>query len=296
MQKLAKEEEVTYTLHLDEIDKKLLDIILQNLDKQEYKSAIMELTPGVGGQEAMLFVKDLYNMYVGYLEYLGLQYDVMELDITDNNGLRKVSILINGSNILDKLKYEIGIHRVQRVPATERQGRLHTSTASVVVLPEPTDVQIELPNKDLKIEAKKASGAGGQHVNTTNSAIRVLHIPTGTVVTCQMDRSQIKNREWALRKLRILLYEDQMNKQLENSTNLRKKQEGMKLRSDRIRTYNYTQNRVTDHRLSADGTIHNLKVFMEGGAGLEELVNRLRKDSQAKILLEIVQNLESQLK
>ena len=295
MDKLVKEEELMYMLKLVQIDEKLLDAIIQNLGTENYENVILEIAPGVGGQEAMLFAKDLFEMYLGYVSYLGLNYEVLELDNSDQGGIRKAVIAIQSSKAYEKLRYEGGVHRVQRIPATERTGRLHTSTASVAVLPEPKNLEITLEDKDLRIETKKASGAGGQHVNTTDSAIRVTHIPTGTIVTCQMDRSQIKNKEWALMRLKSILYEQQLDKQVSFTVSLRRKQMGMRSRNEKIRTYNYNQDRITDHRIP-NGTMHHLKEFLNGGQALEELEDKLHKDMQQKILLEIVQKAESELK
>ncbi|KOC64768.1 Peptide chain release factor 1-like, mitochondrial [Habropoda laboriosa] len=295
MKDLAKEEESLYKQQLLEVDEKIINIILQHLGGGYYDNVIMEVVPGVGGQEAMIFVQDLFNMYIGYLDYLGFTYEIMELLECEPNGLRKASLLISDSKAFEKLQYESGVHRVQRVPATEKSGRLHTSTAVVTIIPEPKDVEIQLEEKDLKIEAKKASGPGGQHVNSTNSAIRITHLPTGKVVTCHTDRSQIKNKKLALMKLKSLLYEEQMNEHDSIISEMRKKQMGSKLRNEKIRTYNFNQDRVTDHRIS-NGTMHNLKDFMRDGVGLEELEDRLNKDMSQKTLLEIIEKTDSQLK
>jgi len=294
MKKLAEEEETLYKGQLNELDKRLLDTILANICKESYNSIIVEIIAGVGGQEAMLFVKDLFDMYMGYVKYLGLNCEVIDMEMTDNNGLRHVSVIISGDEVF-KFRHEGGVHRVQRIPATEKMGRIHTSTASVAILPAPSDVEIMIDNKDLKIETKRASGAGGQHVNTTDSAVRITHTPSGFVVNCQMHRSQGKNREMAMMKLRSMLYEEQLNKQTSFATELRRKQMGLGFRNEKIRTYNYNQNRVTDHRLQK-GTLHNLVGFMQGGALLEELENKLQQDIQKKMLLEVIRKLETQLK
>lgn len=295
MKKLAKEEELMYQQELTEIDQELLDVILQTVGAENYENVIMEIVPGVGGQEAMLFAMDLFNMYIHYLNYLEFKHEVMELSYSDIYGLRKAVILISDSKAYEKLKYEGGVHRVQRIPSTEKGGRMHTSTAVVTIFPEPRDVDIELQEKDLKIEAKRASGAGGQHVNTTNSAIRITHIPTGISVTCQTDRSQIQNKKVALMKLKSVLYQEQLDKQESFISDLRKKQIGTKLRNEKIRTYNFSQDRVTDHRIS-NGTMHNLKGFLKDGTSLVELQDRLYKDMQKQTLLEIIKKTESQLK
>ncbi|XP_070172503.1 peptide chain release factor 1-like, mitochondrial [Polyergus mexicanus] len=294
MKRLAEEEEALYKEQLNKLDERLLDNILINICKESYDSVIVEITAGVGGQEAMLFVKDLYDMYMGYAKYLGLTCEVIDMETNDNNGIRHLSVMMSGDETY-KLQYEGGVHRVQRVPTTERLGRVHTSTASVAILPAPSKVQIAIDEKDLKVETKRASGAGGQHVNTTDSAVRILHLPSGLSVSCQVNRSQIKNKEMAMTKLRCILYEQQLNKQTTFISKLRQKQMGMRLRNEKVRTYNYNQDRVTDHRLQ-NGTFYNLPVFMQGGAVLEKLEERLHKDMQMKTLLEVINKLETQLK
>ncbi|CAK9822578.1 Peptide chain release factor 1-like, mitochondrial [Anthophora retusa] len=262
METLAKEEESLYKEQLLEIDDKIINTILQHLNTGHYDNVFMEIVPGIGGQEAMIFTLDLFNMYK--------------------------------NKAFEKLQHECGVHRVQRTPATEKMGRVHTSTAVVTVTPEPKNVDIQLDEKDLKIDAKRATGAGGQHVNTTNSAIRITHIPTGKSVTCQSNKSQIKNKELALIKLKSLLYEEQLNNQDSLISEMRKKQMGRRLRNEKIRTYNFKQDRVTDHRIP-NGTVHHLNNFFEG-VGLEELTGRLNRDMKQKILLEIIEKTDSQLK
>lgn len=296
MKTLAKEEESLYKEQLLEIDEKIINTILQDLNTGHYDNVFMEIVPGVGGQEAMIFALDLFNMYKKYFDYLGFQYEVVELLESDTTtGLRKASLLIFDSKAFEKLQHESGVHRVQRIPATEKMGRVHTSTAVVTITPEPKNVDIQLDEKDLKIEAKRASGAGGQHVNTTDSAIRITHIPTGKAVTCQTNRSQIQNKKLALIKLKSLLYQEQLNNQDSLISEMRKKQMGRKLRNEKIRTYNFKQDRVTDHRIP-NGTIHHLNSFLEEGVGLEKLAGRLNRDMQQKILLEIIEKTDSQLK
>lgn len=290
MKKLAEEEEALYKEQLSELDERLLDTILTNMYKDFYNNIIVEITAGVGGQEAMLFVKDLYNMYIGYAKYLDLDHEVIDMDMTDNKGIRHVSIMISGDQA-DRFQHEGGVHRVQRIPATEKLGRIHTSTASVAILPVPSEIQIAINEKDLKIETKRASGAGGQHVNTTDSAVRITHIPSGLSVTCQVERSQDKNKNMAMQKLRSILYERQLNKQISFTSELRQKQMGMRGRNEKIRTYNYNQDRVTDHRLGQNGTLYNLMEFMQGGAALKELDHRLYKHIRMKTLLEIIKKL-----
>ncbi|KAL0134725.1 hypothetical protein PUN28_001480 [Cardiocondyla obscurior] len=295
MEKLVAEEEALYIKQLNELDERLLDEILANLYKESYSSIIIELTAGVGGQEAMLFVKDLYNMYIGYSKYLGLNAEVIDIEFTDNMGIRHASIAISGAQ-LDKFRYEGGVHRVQRVPVTERLGRVHTSTVSVAVLPVPSEIQITINEKDLKIETKRSSGAGGQHVNTTDSAVRITHLPSKLSASCETQRSQVKNKKVAMDKLKSLLYQQQLNKQTSFLSELRQKQMGMGFRNEKIRTYNYNQDRVTDHRLDQNGTLYNLTEFMQGGAALEKLENKLYDEIRKKTLLEIIKKLKTQLK
>ncbi|XP_015587900.1 peptide chain release factor 1-like, mitochondrial [Cephus cinctus] len=291
MKKLADEEQSTYKAQLLELDNKLLDVILLNLGKQGYNDIVLEITAGVGGQEAMLFAAELFDMYLGYIYYLGFTHSIAEQDISSTGGIRHASILISGEAAFDKLKYEGGVHRVQRIPYTEKSGRVHTSTVSVAVLPQVSEIEVALDEKDLKIETKRASGAGGQHVNTTDSAVRILHIPTGIAVECQSDRSQLKNKETALTRLRTKIYEKQLNEQMASTSEMRRRQMGLGNRNEKIRTYNYNQDRITDHRIS-NGTLHNLKGFLQGGEALEDLQMRLQDDLQKNILLEAIKDVE----
>ncbi|KYN19718.1 PREDICTED: peptide chain release factor 1-like, mitochondrial [Trachymyrmex cornetzi] len=292
IKKLAEEETMMYKEQLNELDERLLHMILTNMYKDFYSNIIIEITAGVGGQEAMLFVKDLYDMYIGYAKYLDLDHEVIDIEMTDNKGIRHASIMISGDQA-DKFQHEGGVHRVQRVPATEKSGRVHTSTASVAILPVPSEIQIMINEKDLKIETKRSSGAGGQHVNTTDSAVRITHLPSGLSVTCQVHRSQGKNKEMAMDKLRSILYEQQLNKQTSFTSKLRQRQMGMGFRNEKIRTYNYNQDRVTDHRLGQNGTFNNLIEFMQGGVALEELEDRLYNHVRIETLFEVIKKLES---
>ncbi|XP_043273934.1 peptide chain release factor 1-like, mitochondrial [Venturia canescens] len=291
MKKLGEEEYSSYADELESLDEELLNCLLQNMGKESCNDVILELKIGAGGQEAMLFAKDLLEMYMGYLDYLGFSHEVIHQDslVTTSGagGIRNASIAISGDRALEVLRHEAGVHRVQRIPETEKSGRMHTSTVSVMIIPQPTDIEVNIEDKDLRIETKRASGAGGQHVNTTDSAVRITHLPTGISVESQSDRSQIKNRRIALLRLRTIIYEKQLNEQRETSTKLRKKQMGLGNRNEKIRTYNFNQDRITDHRIS-DGTMHNLKRFLEGGCDLEELQIKLQKALQMKMLQDIV--------
>ncbi|XP_018357174.1 PREDICTED: peptide chain release factor 1-like, mitochondrial isoform X2 [Trachymyrmex septentrionalis] len=294
IKKLAEEETMLYKEQLNELDERLLHMILTTMYKDFYSNIIIEITAGVGGKEAMLFVKDLYDMYIGYAKYLDLDHEVIDIQMADK-GIRHASIMISGDQI-NKFQHEGGVHRVQRIPATEKSGRVHTSTASVAILPVPSEIQIMINENDLKIDTKRASGAGGQHVNTTDSAVRITHLPSGLSVTCQVHRSQGSNKKMAMDKLRSILYEQQLNKQTSFTSKLRQKQMGMGFRNEKIRTYNYNQNRVTDHRLGQNGTFNNLIEFMQGGVALEELEDRLYNHVQIETLLEVIKKLESQSK
>uniref|UniRef100_A0A0P4VWY9 Prokaryotic-type class I peptide chain release factors domain-containing protein n=1 Tax=Scylla olivacea TaxID=85551 RepID=A0A0P4VWY9_SCYOL len=285
MQDMAREE-------LKEIKEKLVDLqeeVFSALIPEEVmdgRNVVVEVSAGVGGQEAMLFCQEVFNMYLSYALHRGWEEEVTDYETTDIGGLRHGSLVLSGDSVYSSLKYEGGIHRVQRVPKTEKAGRVHTSTVSVAVLPQPTEIDIQLLDKDLKIETKRASGAGGQHVNTTDSAVRILHLPTGLAVESQNERSQQRNREQCLRKLRALLYQQQLEQDTQKYNSSRKLQVGAKGRSEKIRTYNFPQDRVTDHRLGI--TVHNLVDFMSGSEHFHALVIQLVKEGQRETLQEII--------
>ncbi|KAL1110283.1 hypothetical protein AAG570_008360 [Ranatra chinensis] len=225
----------------------------------------------------MLFAKTLYDMYCSYIEHKGWHYYIAEEDLSQLGGIRHVSLLVEGPNAYSHLKFESGVHRVQRVPSTEKSGRVHTSTVTVAVIPQPEDVDVSFNEKDLVIETKRSSGAGGQHVNTTDSAVRITHLPSGVVVECQTERSQIKNKAIALARLKAKLYQQQLDEKNNIVRCTRKSQIGIGARSDKIRTYNFNQDRITDHRLSCN--IHNLPEFVKGGSLLDQLINNLMATS-----------------
>ena len=231
-------------------------------DSADSKNVIMEIRAGTGGDEAAIFAGDLYRMYSRYAEENGLKISVMDVNTSEAGGYKEVVFSVEGENAYKTLKYESGTHRVQRVPETETQGRVHTSAATVAVLAEVEDVDIEIKNEDLKIDTYRAQGAGGQHVNTTDSAIRITHIPTGTVVQCQDERSQHKNKAAAMRVLRARIYEEQQAAIDAEQAEARRSQVGSGDRSEKIRTYNYPQNRLTDHRINL--TLYKLDRVMEG--------------------------------
>lgn len=249
-------------------------------DSSDSKNVIMEIRAGTGGDEAALFAGDLYRMYSRYAESHGLRISVIDVSPSEAGGYKEVIFSIEGEMVYKKLKYESGTHRVQRVPATETQGRIHTSAATVAVLAEAEEVDIEIKNEDLRIDTYRSSGSGGQHVNTTDSAIRITHIPTGVVVQCQDERSQHKNKAKALRVLRSKLYEAQQMQIESEQAASRRSQVGSGDRSEKIRTYNYPQNRLTDHRINL--TLYKLDRVMEGD--LEEIFDALGEhDAELKI-------------
>ncbi|MBQ7031982.1 MAG: peptide chain release factor 1 [Bacilli bacterium] len=229
---------------------KELEILLVPKDENDGKNVIMEIRGAAGGDEANIFAGDLFRMYSYYAEEMGWKIEVLNSIEGTSGGFSQIECMIKGTNVYSKLKYESGSHRVQRVPATETQGRVHTSTATVLVMPEVEDVDIEIKESDLKIDVFHSSGAGGQSVNTANSAVRITHVPTGVVVGCQTERSQLRNKENAMRLLRIKLHDEMKQKQEQEVGATRKTKIGTGDRSEKIRTYNYPQNRVTDHRIN----------------------------------------------
>jgi peptide chain release factor 1 len=231
-------------------------------DPNEDRDAIIEIRAGTGGEEAALFASDLYRMYQRYAEANGLKIEPLEGSPSELGGLREMIFRVSGESVFRKLRYESGVHRVQRVPATEAQGRVHTSTATVAVLPEAEEVDLELKPDEVRIEVCRAGGPGGQGVNTTDSAVQVLHIPTGMIVRCQDGRSQQKNKERALQILRSRLLEQKQREEAEKYAAQRKSQVGTGDRSEKIRTYNFKENRITDHRINL--TVYNLDSYMEG--------------------------------
>jgi peptide chain release factor 1 len=240
-------------------------------DPDEDKSIIVEIRAGAGGSEAALFVGDLYRMYTRFAERNGWKYEVLGSNPTGLGGYKEVVFEINGGKVWRCFKFERGAHRVQRVPETEASGRVHTSAATVAVLPEAEEVDVEIKTEDLRIDTYRASGAGGQHINKTDSAIRITHLPTGLVVACQDERSQIKNRAKAFKVLRAKIYEQRVLEHEKRLSNERKQQIGSGNRSEKIRTYNFPQNRITDHRIGY--SVYNIAEVMDGN--LSELINKL---------------------
>ena len=251
------------------------------VDEADKRSAILEIRPGTGGDEAGLFASDLLNMYKRYAENKGWTFEVIEEQISDVGGIKELTAHINGTNVFSKLKYESGVHRVQRVPTTESAGRVHTSAATVAVLPEAEEVDVNIASTDIRIDTMRASGAGGQHVNTTDSAVRITHIPTGIVVV-SAEKSQHRNREIAMQVLRSRLYDLERKKIDDERSADRKTQVGGGDRSERIRTYNFPQGRISDHRINL--TLYKLDQILAGD--LDEFIDALTTDSQARLLLE----------
>jgi len=257
-----------------------LKLLLLPKDPNEGKNVILEIRAGTGGDEAALFAGDLYRMYMRFAERNGWRVEIMSQSEGSSGGFKEIVVGIEGKDVYSRLKYEAGVHRVQRVPATESQGRIHTSAATVAVLAEADDVDVRVEDKDLRIDTMRSSGAGGQHVNTTDSAVRITHMPTNIVVFCQDERSQIKNKAKAMKLLRAKLLEVEQTKQREAEASQRKAMVGSGDRSEKIRTYNFPQDRVTDHRIGL--TKHNLPSIMDGDLG--DIVAALRAYDQAEAL------------
>lgn len=260
-----------------------LKLMLVPKDPRDSKNILLEIRAGTGGDEAGLFAADLFRMYSKYAESKRWKVEIMDSNATGVGGIKEIIASIQGKGAYSRLKYESGTHRVQRVPATETSGRIHTSAATVAVLPEAEEVDLKIEEKDLRVDTYCSSGPGGQGVNTTYSAVRIVHIPTGLIVQCQDSRSQIKNREKALKVLRSRLYELELESQEKERAEERKSQVGSGDRSERIRTYNYPQNRVTDHRINL--TLHKLPSILEGE--LDELIDSLNTHFQAEKLKEV---------
>ena len=277
MREMLQEEISDLTTREEELEREI-QILLLPKDPNDDKNVFVEIRGGAGGDEAALFAANLFRMYTRYAENNRWTVELMSANETDIGGFKEVVFMIKGNGAYSKLKYESGVHRVQRVPDTESSGRIHTSTATVAVLPEVDDVEIEINEKDLKIDVFRASGNGGQCVNTTDSAVRMTHLPTGLVVSCQDEKSQLKNKEKALKILRARLYEQAEAERNAGIAEDRKSQVGTGDRSERIRTYNYPQGRVTDHRIGL--TLYKLETFLNGD--IDEVVNALITADQAE--------------
>ena len=279
-------------MELDEAKEKLetlseqLKILLLPKDPNDDRNVIVEIRGGAGGEESALFSAVLYRMYTMYAEKRGYRVEVVNMNETELGGYKEISFMIEGDGAYSRFKYESGVHRVQRVPETESQGRVHTSTTTVAVLPEAEDVELEIDPKDLKIDTFRSSGAGGQHINKTSSAIRSTHLPTGTVVECQDERSQYKNKDKALKVLKSRLLKEKQDKQASEIAADRKSQVGTGDRSERIRTYNYPQGRLTDHRIGL--TLYKLEDILNGN--LDEVIDALITADRAEKLKESMES------
>jgi peptide chain release factor 1 len=283
MKALAEQELAEHRERLPELGEHM-QVLLLPQDAADQKNAILEIRAGTGGDEAALFAADLYRMYQRYAELRGWKVEALQVSETDLNGVKEAQVLISGVDVFARLKFESGVHRVQRVPETESSGRIHTSAATVAVLPEAEDIDVELDEKDLRVDVYRASGPGGQSVNTTDSAVRISHLPTGIVVTQQDEKSQHKNRAKALKILRSRLYDLERERAHAERAEQRRGQVGSGDRSERVRTYNFPQGRVTDHRINL--TLHKLdRVLM--GESLDEVIDGLIAEDQANRLAEI---------
>jgi peptide chain release factor 1 len=280
MADMAKEEIKSIEEQIPALEEEIKLLLLPK-DPNDDRNIIVELRAGTGGDEAALFVGDLFEAYTRYADLKGWKIELMSTSPSDMGGFKEVIALIKGDKVYSKLKYEGGVHRVQRVPATESQGRVHTSAITVAIMPEVEDVEIVISENDLKIDVMRSSGCGGQSVNTTDSAVRITHLPTGIVVTNQDQKSQHKNKEKAMKVLKARLYDIQMQEAMQKDSASRAAQVGSGDRSARIRTYNYPQNRITDHRISL--TLYRLEEIMEGG-GFDDIIEPLITDHQAKIV------------
>ena len=279
MLEMAEEDLAQVTIEKQKAESDLKLLLLPK-DPRDERNVIVEIRAGTGGEEAALFSTDLFRMYSRYAEEKKWKVEILSSNLTGKGGFKEVIFNITGKGVYSKLKYEGGTHRVQRVPDTESQGRIHTSAVTVAILPEVEDVDIKINPSDIKIDVYRASGPGGQSVNTTDSAVRLTFVPTGMIVTCQDEKSQHKNREKAMKVLRARLYDEEQKKAHDEQDSERKQQVGSGDRSERIRTYNYPQERVTDHRIGL--TLHKLSAIMEGA--MEEVIDALTLHFQSEAL------------
>jgi len=279
MQEMVKQEREKLSSQSQELEEQIRVLLLPK-DPLDEKNVIMEIRAGAGGDEASLFAGDLYRMYTRYAEGQGWKAEILSANYSDTGGYKEVIFLLEGQGVYSKLKFESGVHRVQRIPTTESAGRIHTSTATVAVLPEAEEVEVSINPNDLRIDIYCSSGPGGQCVNTTQSAVRITHLPTGIIASCQDEKSQLKNKEKALRVLRARILEKAQEEASGEQASERRSQVGTGDRSERIRTFNFPQGRVTDHRINL--TLHRLESILEGD--LEEIIQALNSSDQAERL------------
>ena len=279
LKKMALEEIANLSKEKEELEQELIVSLLPK-DPNDEKNIVMEIRAGTGGEEAALFAADLFRMYAKYAEMNHWHVEILTQHLTGVGGFKEIIALIEGKGVYSKLKYESGVHRVQRVPVTESQGRIHTSAVTVAVLPEAEEVEVEIDPKDLRIDVYRASGPGGQHVNKTDSAVRITHLPTGIVTTCQDEKSQHKNKAKAMKVLRARLFDLQRQRQQEEISQKRRSQVGTGDRSERVRTYNFPQGRITEHRIGL--TLYKLEEVLEGNVG--EIIDSLIAHYQAEVL------------
>ncbi|MDR1326480.1 MAG: peptide chain release factor 1 [Treponema sp.] len=279
MRELAKEELRELELRLQDVEDRLKFLLIPR-DPLDEKNIIMEIRAGTGGEEAALFAADLFRMYSRFAETRGWKFETMSSNETELGGLKEIIFSISGNNVYENLRYESGVHRVQRVPATEASGRIHTSAVTVAVLPEADETEIDIRPEDLRIDVMRAGGPGGQCVNTTDSAVRIIHLPSGITVHCQDEKSQIKNKAKAMRILRARIYEMEAAKAAAERAEARKTQVGSGDRSERIRTYNFPQNRLTDHRINL--TLYKLDLIIQGDVA--ELFDSLKLSAREELL------------
>lgn len=278
---MAKEELMMLQERAEQLEREIHRLIIPP-DPNDEKNVVLEIRAGTGGDEAGIFAGDLFRMYQKYCENQGWKMEILDANFAERGGFKEVIASISGKNVYGRLKYERGVHRVQRVPETETQGRIHTSAASVVVLPEVQDIEFQVNPNDLRIDVFRASGHGGQHVNTTDSAVRIVHVPTGIMATCQDEKSQHKNKAKAMKVLKARLYDLELRKQQDQISNQRRSMIKTGDRSDKIRTYNYPQGRVTDHRIHL--TLYRLNEIMEGD--IDMLIDELQQADQEQELKE----------
>ncbi|KAG7467128.1 hypothetical protein MATL_G00149980 [Megalops atlanticus] len=292
MRDLMKEEHVEITERIETLRKELLQTLIPS-DKHDTNNVILEVASGrtTGGDICQQFTKEIFDMYEGFASYKNWDFEVFNYTPADYGGIHHAAVRIAGDRVYQHLKYEGGTHRVQRIPEvglSSRMQRIHTGTMTVIVLPQPNEIDVSIDPKDLRIDTFRSRGAGGQSVNTTDSAVRITHIPTGLTAECQESRSQLKNRDTAMRVLRARMYQQMMGRETEQRHTARKYQVGTRSQSERIRTYNFTQDRVTDHRIGY--MTRDIKEFLKGGEQLDELIAELIKHAQREALLELVED------